>query len=177
MDAMNGSDLEFCSLGLEHESAFTEYISEFTIAGEDRVHGYLGKPTWSHAATVEKFDAWSRGEDLDGWVPNTTRFLFAKGRILGNYNLRHDLNETLKLYGGHCGYSVRPSKRGKGYGAMLLADAKEVARHLGLRQMLVICSVNNVASARVIEHNRGICEGVVHDESSQEDLSRYWITL
>ena len=36
-------------------------------------------------------------------------------RIVGMIQLRHKLNEYLNNFGGHIGYSVRPSERRKGY--------------------------------------------------------------
>ena len=174
---MNETDLEISALGLEHESAITEYVSEFTTAGDSSINGYFGKPDWSHAQTIEKLEAWSRGEELDGWVRNTTRFLISNGRILGNYNFRHELTEALTKCGGHCGYSVRPSERRKGYATRMLGHAKGFGRNLGLQRMLVTCDVNNLGSSRAIENNGGILENVIDLEDSDEKLARYWITL
>jgi predicted acetyltransferase len=174
---MKRPDLEFSALGLHHETAIADYVSEFARAGESIIHGYFGKADWGHAETVKKLAAWSRGEDLAGWVPNSTRFLINNGRIIGNYNFRHELTESLKRCGGNCGYSVRPSERRKGYGTMLLANAKDFGRTLGLDRILVTCSVDNIGSSRVIERNGGVFEDVVHDEESNENISRYWITL
>lgn len=174
---MNRLDLEFTELDLHHESAIADYVAEFANAGESRIHGYFGKPHWEHVETVKKLAAWSRGNDLGGWVRNSTRFLIKSDRIIGNYNFRHELTESLERCGGHCGYSVRPSERRKGYGSILLANAKDFGRTLGLERILVTCSVENVGSSRVIERNGGIFEDIVHDDDSDEDLSRFWITL
>ena len=60
---------------------------------------------------------------------------------------------------------------------MLLANAKDLGRTLGLDRILITCRVDNIGSSRVIERNGGVLEDVVHDEESNENLSRYWITL
>lgn len=174
---MSRPNLEFHPLGLEHESAAADYVAEFEAAGEQRIHGYFDKPEWGHAEFVGKLEAWSRGEELAGWVANTTRFLMDGGRILGNYNFRHELTEELKQHGGHCGYSVRPSERRKGYATMLLGHAKEFGRTLGLTQMLVTCDVENIGSAKTIENNGGVRQDVIFDEEHRCDLARYWITV
>jgi len=174
---MNKTALEFLPLGLHHESAIADYLSDFADAGESRIHGYFGKPEWTHAETVRKLNAWSEGQELNGWVPSTTRFLFVNDRILGSYNFRHELTEPLMTNGGNCGYSVRPSARRKGYGTLLLANAKDFGRQLGLQRMLVTCHVENIGSARVIENNGGNREDVVFDEASGDRLARYWIEL
>lgn len=60
---------------------------------------------------------------------------------------------------------------------MLLANAKDFGRTLGLDRILVTCSVDNLGSSRVIERNGGVIEDIVHDEESNENIARYWITL
>mgnify|MGYP002236365423 FL=1 len=48
-------------------------------------------------------------------------------------NLRHHLNDYLLAYGGHIGYSVRPSERKNGYASQMLRLTLEKApgtRHL-----------------------------------------------
>ena len=174
---MDMPELEFSALGIEHESAILQYLSEFHDAGEGRISAYFGKPDWTHPETVKKLEAWSKAQDLDGWVPNTTRFLIDNGRILGNYNFRHELTKELMLCGGHCGYSVRPSERRKGYATMLLGHAKEFGRTLGLQRMLVTCSVDNLGSSGAIKNNGGTLENVVDDPEEDGKLARYWITL
>ena len=50
-------------------------------------------------------------------VPARTFFLVrdTDRRIVGMINIRLCLNERLSHYGGHMGYSIRPTERGKGY--------------------------------------------------------------
>ncbi|MFG0267748.1 MAG: GNAT family N-acetyltransferase [Rhodopirellula sp. JB055] len=174
---MNQVENHFAQLGLEHESALAEYVAEFEVEGESRIHGYFGKPEWSHAETVENLMAWSRGERLSGFVPSSTRFLVVNQRIVGNYNFRHLLSPELERCGGHCGYSVRPSERRKGYGTLLLKDAKRFARGLGLDRILLTCSSENIGSSRVIERNGGRLHDQVHDQTSDATVNRYWIEL
>lgn len=44
--------MEFTQLRLEHKAAIEDYVAEFTIAGEARIHGYFGESNWDHAETV-----------------------------------------------------------------------------------------------------------------------------
>ncbi len=169
--------LEFSAIELHHESALADYLSEFALWGETTIHGYFGNTDWGHAETVKRLASWSKGHGNAGWVANTTYFLMKDGRILGNYNFRHELTESLKLCGGNCGYSVRPSERRKGYGTILLAHAKDFGRTLGLTGILLTCNVENIGSSRVIERNGGVLEDIFHNEESGERFRRYWITL
>ncbi len=171
--------MEIVQLGLEHEAALRDFLADFAEAGEPRIPAYFSDPEWSHAEIVDTFAKQSRGEGLEeGWVPGTTLFLIHEGRILGVANLRHRLTEHLRRFGGHVGFSVRPSERGKGHATCLLEGVKGYARaNLGIDWVLVTCDPKNVASARVIEK----CGGVFEDESFSGPLERtvrrYWIPL
>lgn len=172
------TDMEIVALSMEHENALAEFVKEFAASGEDRIPAYLPDPGWSFQETVEGFAKQSRGEGLpEGWVPGTTRFLVHEGRILGVLNLRHRLTEDLRRFGGHVGYSVRPSERRKGYGVRLLEGAKTLARERGIERLLVTCDVANVASAGVIQKCGGSLEDQFYDEPLGHDVSRYWIDV
>ena len=58
-------------------------------------------------------------EPLAGMVPATHLWLTAAGEYIGDLDLRHHLNASLRLYGGHIGYKIRPSMRRRGYGSLL----------------------------------------------------------
>lgn len=171
--------MEIVPLGLEHEAALRDFLADFAASSEVRIPAFFGDPGQSHAEIVETFARQSRGEGLEeGWVPGTTLFLVEEGRILGVANLRHRLTENLRRFGGHVGYSVRPSERNKGHATRLLEGIKAYARaNLEIDRLLVTCDPANAASARVIEK----CGGVLEDESFYELaghlVRRYWITL
>ena len=65
---------------------------------------------------------------------------------VGRVSLRHRLNAGLEAWGGHIGYEVRPSVRGRGYGHALLAGMLPHARTLGLERVLLHCDDSNAAS-------------------------------
>lgn len=71
-------------------------------------------------------------------------------------SVRHYLNDNLKVYGGHIGYSVVPDERKNGYGTIILSLLLEEAKKLGINEVLVICDKNNIGSIKVIEKNNGI---------------------
>ncbi len=53
----------------------------------------------------------------DTVVPSEPFFLIRESdnRIVGMIDIRYGLTETLKVYGGNIGYSIRPTERRKGY--------------------------------------------------------------
>src|ERR1700677_4305523 len=50
-----------------------------------------------------------------GWVPGTFLVAVVDGTVVGRTSIRHELNESLVLQGGHIGYGVLPSYRRRGY--------------------------------------------------------------
>jgi len=170
--------MDIIPLGVEHERELLAFIAEFSAAGEERIPAFLPDPEWSFEETVEGFDLQSRGEGLlEGWVPHTTRFLIHEGRILGLFNLRHQLNDNLRRFGGHVGYSVRPSERRKGYGTLLLTNAMELAREKDIDRLLITCEPANIASIGVIEKCGGRFEDRFYHDSLDHEVLRYWVPL
>ena len=113
----------------------------------------------------------------DGLVPDSTFFCLDEDRdiFVGAVNIRHWLNDSLLLNGGHIGDGVRPSERGKGIGTKMIALALEECRRLGILRVLMVCDRNNIASARTIQKNGGILENEVVVNGVVEQ--RYWIAL
>lgn len=112
----------------------------------------------------------------EGQVPSTAFFLVNdKREILGAIDIRHRLNDYLLCFGGHIGYGIRPSCRGKGLAAKMLAMALPHAKQLGIDWALVTCDRENPASAKTILR----CGGVLEDERFLEGewVQRYWIAL
>ena len=87
------------------------------------------------------------------------------------------LNQMLAAYGGHIGYSVRPSERRKGYAARMLREVLPFCRQLGLSRVLITCTPDNEASRRVILSAGGVYESTVFEADRNRELERYWIDL
>lgn len=152
--------MRFTELALEHESTLRDFLQEFADAGEERVPGYFVDRDATIASAVSSLAAWARGEQLgDGWVPCTTTFLSLDGELIGLFNFRHRLTPQLREHGGHVGYSVRPSWRGRGHATALLREAIVFARTLEIPELLLTCDSTNPASAQVIRKCGGVMTG------------------
>lgn len=109
-------------------------------------------------------------------VPSTTYFAIRKDddRLVGVIDLRHHINHpVLGTWGGHCGYSVRPSERGNGYAKEMLRLNIQNAREMGIEKLLVTCEETNTASEKTILANGGVFEKTVEADGSI--MKRYWI--
>jgi predicted acetyltransferase len=97
-------------------------------------------------------------------------------KIVGVIDFRHHINHPiLSLWGGHIGYSVRPSERRKGYGTEMLKQNLMNCKQYGLDKVLITCDYDNIASKKTIIANGGIFEKVVIVDGDQ--IERYWIML
>ena len=108
----------------------------------------------------------------EGWVPDIQLVAFSiDGQAVGFLNIRLCLNDFLLEEGGHIGYSIRPSERGKGYAKEALGQGLQVAKEKNIKKALVTCSTENPASRAVIVANGGVFEDV------RNGVERYWIDL
>jgi predicted acetyltransferase len=97
--------------------------------------------------------------------------------FFGRVALRHELHERLRLFGGHIGYEIRPSRQRQGFGTLILKLVLEKARAIGLRRVLITCDVANLGSRGVIEANGGELEGEFQLDWYDKPIRRYWINL
>jgi predicted acetyltransferase len=105
-----------------------------------------------------------------GWVPATVKWIVEDDdEYVGRVSLRHRLTPDLLTWGGHIGYGVRPSARGRGAATYALQAMLEVAAARGIQRALVTCDVDNETSRRTIERNGGVYE------DTREGKLRYWV--
>jgi len=104
-----------------------------------------------------------------GWVPATVKWLVEDQEYVGRVSVRHRLTDDLLTWGGHIGYGVRPTVRGRGAATFALGAVLPVCREHGIDPALVTCDVDNEASRRTIERNGG-----VYEDTRQGKL-RYWV--
>lgn len=102
----------------------------------------------------------------DGWVPHRFEVAELHGEVVGRVDTRFELNETLRTVGGHVGYMVRPSHRGRGIAGVLLRHGLQLLVAEGVAEALVTCRVDNHGSATVIEDAGGVLEAV-HDNGER----------
>lgn len=111
------------------------------------------------------------------WVPHSTYWLLnEENLVVGAVNIRHRLNEKLLNSGGHIGYGIRPGHRRRGYASALLAQALQIAKAMGLDQVLLVCDKGNLGSEKTILKHGGRFES----EFSEDDgniVKRFWIHL
>ena len=168
--------LQLVRLSPAYRAQLNELMDEWILEGTENI------VPWAICKNdYHDFDAYLAGleikEPRDGKVPDTTCFCLdtETNRFVGAVNIRHYLNDYLMRCGGHIGDGIRPSMRGKGLGAKMLALALDECRKMGLERVLMVCDVENHASARTIQKNGGILENRTVEKGCE--IERYWIDL
>jgi predicted acetyltransferase len=118
----------------------------------------------------------ARGVNLKrGRVQQTKFWLVDKGEYIGQLNLRHRLNASLRKIGGHIGYWIRPSQRRRGYGKKILALGLKEAKKLGIKNALLTCDNDNIGSIKIIEASGGVFKNEIIHNKKEKPKRRYWI--
>lgn len=114
-----------------------------------------------------------------GFVIATQFFYVRKADhcLVGMIQVRHYFNDWLSEYGGHIGYSVRPSERRKGCAASMLLAVLPYCKEIGLDKILITCIDGNIGSEKTILNNGGVYESTVYESGKNRWLKRFWITI
>lgn len=164
----------------EYKDQISSYRNEF-LASMDSMDG-----TGSLRKTedMDEYIRYCESCEDQSTVPEglvaATQYLFIRkddNKLVGMIQIRHYFNDYLEKFGGHIGYSVRPSERRKGYAKEMLKMALPLCSKLGLEKVLITCLADNVASEKTILANGGVYESTVHEPNENVDLKRYWISI
>lgn len=136
-----------------------EYIQEHLDVNSD-INGVGGLKRY-----LDNYEGWLKKLEEDyvripdeEKVPARTYFLIreADNKIIGMINIRLVLNDALKKFGGHIGYGIRPSERGKGYNKINLYLGLKVCDEYGIDTVLMDADLNNPASWKTMESLGGV---------------------
>ena len=166
--------IKLISTKVSMKKAVLDYKEEHLSYGEKEISGS------AHLDQTESYEEWlefvqkNRCEETvdQDWVLSDVFFAVDEtGQIVGVTDLRYYLNDFLQDY-GNCGYSVRPSERGKGYAAEMLRQIIEKAREAGMRKLHMATFQDNYPSVHTILKNGGVWERSFVAEGRMADMYR-----
>ena len=141
----------------DKREAFLRMAQDWLEHGHDR-----------YALALEDFDGYlarlhrfsDAAQTPAGWVPGIELWLEDDaGEIVACVRLRFWLTPSLEVEGGHIGYDVRPSSRGRGFGTAALGLVLPEARRRGLERVRLTVDSDNLPSIKIIERNGGVLSG------------------
>ena len=139
----------------EHFSQLLKLKQEFINNNEPRIQG---------SGSIDKYD------NLNEWlksineieqgkneklVPSTYYLILSDEEVVGTISMRHYLTKDLEEFGGHIGYSIKPSARRKRYAKEALRLIVKLYKEK-YDEILIMCEDDNIASNKTILANGGI---------------------
>ena len=170
-------DEELLRLELPSEKYAQEYADaneEERLYSQDTEHIFTDSDDY-----FEKFERYRLGINLKpNYVPQTTMWLVDDKHFYGEIHLRHKLNDKLLICGGTIGYGIRWSKRGHGYGKLMLKLGLDYCKNvLDIRKAMITCNVENSASEGVMLANNAVFGEIVTDPDDGRALKKYWVNI
>ncbi len=165
---------------IEYADEIKAYRDEMLLAGSSMDGTGSLRKLENPADWLKDNEAYMHKDTVPDNFVAATQFIYVcenDKKIVGMIQVRHYFNEFLEKYGGHIGYSVRPSERRRGYAKRMLKEALKYCKEIGLNRVLITCYRENEGSRRTILANGGVYESTVKLPDSDKYLERYWIDV
>lgn len=169
---------------LERKNEIIDYINEFVehksdINGTGSLDKILYGYTFEQALESCLNMQYEEYAKKFGRCPGKTFLLIRKNdnKIIGTINVRWNLTEKMKQFGGNIGYGIRPTERRKGYNKMNLYLGLIEAKKIGLDKVMLDCDVENLGSSKTMEALGGKLERTEIDPYDGILTSVYWINV
>lgn len=169
---------------IERKNEIIDYINEFVFYNSDIngtgsldkiLEGYTFEQALDRCLNMENEDY---AQKL-GRCQSKTFLLIRENdnKIVGTINVRWNLTEEMKQFGGNIGYGIRPTERRKGYNKINLYLGLIEAQKLGLDKVMLDCDVNNLGSAKTMQALGGVLERTEVDPYDGLLTSVYWFDV
>ena len=162
---------------IEYINEFVEYNSDINGTGSlDKIlEGYTFEQALERCLNMENKDYAEKVGRCQGKT-----FLLVRendNRIVGTINVRWNLTEEMKRFGGNIGYGIRPTERRKGYNKINLYLGLLEAKKLGLDKVMLDCETSNIASSKTMTSLGGVLDRTEIDPYDGILTSVYYIDI
>ena len=156
----------------EYQKSFESYISAYRKINDEHYFNKYKRALENFQEYLNDISNYSKGYGLpQGEVITSTYWLIDKKEVVGVVRIRHKEVGTA----GHIGYDISPEFRNKGYGNLILKLALGKAEKIGIKEVVLTCNIENTASKKVIENNKGKLLTTIYDEEEDEFLYKFII--
>ena len=142
---------------LKRKKDITDYINELVIYNSEIngievfakiLEGYTFEEILEHCLNLED-EAYAKKL---GKAQMKTFLLIRKqdDKVVGALNIRWNLPEKMKQFGGNIGYGIRPTERRKGYNKINLYLGLIEAQKISLDKVKLVCDASNLGSIRTM---------------------------
>lgn len=162
----------------EHKKQAIEFIQEFyEYNSEINGVGGLNRFLYNYENWLIKLQEDRYRIPNEQKVPAETFFLVRENdnKIVGMINIRLSLNEKLRKFGGNIGYCIRPKERQKGYNKINLYLGLLCCQKHGIKEVLMDCDKNNIASAKTMKSLGGKLIREYYDEENVKCIVQDYI--
>ena len=162
---------------IEYINEFVEYNSEINGTGglDKIIEGYTFEQALARCLSMEDENY---AKKINRCQSKTFLLIREKdNRIVGTINVRWNLTEAMKRFGGNIGYGIRPTERRKGYNKINLYLGMQEAKKLGLDRVMLDCDVNNLGSDRTLKALGGVLERTEVDPEDNILTNVYWFDV
>lgn len=169
---------------IERKNKIIDYINEFVLYNSD-INGTGSLDRILEGDTFEQSLERCLNMENEEYAKKLGRcqsktFLLIRendNKIIGTINVRWNLSEEMKQFGGNIGYGIRPTERRKGYNKINLYLGLIEAQKLGLNKVMLDCDVYNLGSAKTMQALGGVLERTEVDPSDGLLTSVYWFKV
>lgn len=169
---------------IDRKNEIMDYINELVLYNSDTngigslnkiLEGYTFEQSLDRCLNMENEEYAKK----IGRCPGKTFLLIRENdnKIVGTINVRWNLTEEMKQFGGNIGYGIRPTERRKGYNKINLYLGLMEAQKLGLDKVMLDCDVNNLGSAKTMQALGGVLERIEVDPYDGILTSVYWFDV
>jgi predicted acetyltransferase len=98
-------------------------------------------------------------KDISGPLPTSIYELVEGNNRVGKLQLRHSPSKSDAFPEGfenYIYYEIYPDFRKQGYGKKILELGLEEAKKIGLKEVVLTCTEENIASQKIMEANSGV---------------------
>lgn len=169
---------------LKRKKEITDYINELVLYNSDIngievftkiLDGYTFEQVLEHCLNLENKEHAKKLEKAQ----MKTFLLIRKedDKVVGALNIRWNLPEKAKRFGGNIGYGIRPTERRKGYNKINLYLGLIEAQKIGLDKVKLVCEASNLGSVRTMEALGATLERTEVDSYDGVLTSVYWFNV